>query len=161
MHSHKRSSKCAQLAALAVTAALGVSACGPDYTYFRVHVTAAGIQADRDPIDHCYMTIMDSSNKDVVKQWRLQATYASDPDGNPVIDQGCGPNMTKSSVGNFSYSTSRTSGSLVFKVDAVDANNVPVQGGTSDARGIPCPKEFIASEDGTCRVDVAMSKVGS
>jgi hypothetical protein len=152
------------LAAVAVGAMLA-SCSGPEYTYFRVHVTA---QDTGDPatglenLYDCTMTVQNAWGDALVKWYPLKKSF--DPSGG--LAQGCAGPLTKANageIGYFGYSTSRTVHALVFKVEGWDQvegwknNGNIVQSGSGGPRDIPCPQEFVASDDDACAVDVAMA----
>jgi hypothetical protein len=106
----------------------GASSCSSDYGLFDVHVEfVSNIQADRDPVEMCWLRILDESNKELLK-YQIAATVNTSQE----VVSGCGkaPNgSTKKVVGDISYSTSRSSGTLKFIVSAEDANRKPVKNG--------------------------------
>ena len=71
--------------------------------------------------------------------------------------QGCANGMAPANVGNFHYSTSRTSGSLTFTVNAYDSNGKVVETKISDPMAIPCPAGLV--ESGECKVELPMARV--
>jgi hypothetical protein len=103
-----------------LVSATGLGACGPDYTLFNVHVqfkTLPQPQApvlDRNTLDtiaDCTLTIMDGKN--VVLVYPM----------NNSTGTGCGPSsVTPTTLGRFSYSTSRASGTLTFNFVGQDIN---------------------------------------
>jgi hypothetical protein len=101
--------------------AASLSSCG-DYRIYDVHVTSsAGSNASsREFITLCEMTIsIDGEPKPILDRFALS---------------GCqGGTLTTPEVGRFSYSTSRTSGTLKFQVDALDHVNTTIQSGNSSA----------------------------
>jgi hypothetical protein len=161
MHSYTRWSKPGLLAAIAVGMMLA-SCGGPEYTYFRVHVTA---QDSSDPatglenLYKCYMTVQNSWGNTIVDEYPLKKTSHMNGDVE-VLDQGCAGPLTKANageIGYFGYSTSRTVHEMVFKVEGRDNSNAIIQSGTGGPRPIPCPSEFIDHVDGACTVDVVMA----
>jgi hypothetical protein len=76
----------------------------------------------------------------------------TDSAGNPTLRQGCGGALTPASgnIGTFSYSTSRSSGKLTFKVEGYNDSNAVVQSGASGAQDVAAyPPEI--------KVEVTMS----
>jgi hypothetical protein len=123
------------LCAAVVAGTLGLSACGPDYAIYKVHVRSA---SPRDDVEYCYIKITNESGGDVLKLQELEKEYTTDPAGGLALKQGCQGGITKADVGYFSYSTSRKSGSLNFTVLGVDHDNnpdKPVQ--RADASNVP------------------------
>jgi hypothetical protein len=108
--------------ALAAAGAIGSSACGPDYAIYKVHVTSA---SPRDDVEYCYIKITNEKGEDVLKLQELEKEYTTDPGGGLALKQGCQGGLTKANVGYFSYSTSRSSGSLSFTVLGLDHDNNP------------------------------------
>ena len=125
MGSLTRFSKGLVAALLAGGAALSLGGCGPNYAIFKVHVSAA---TPRDDIWSCKMTIADESGHCVVSDYELQ--QIAGPVGQPN-SQGCGGGVTPANVGYFSYSSSRSSGTLKFTVNAVDNSGNVVETNTS------------------------------
>jgi len=97
---------------------VGITGCGPDYSLFKVSVTSA--TSPRNQIDECLMTVKDEGGNLVLDGYRLKAVYGAA--GEPLI-QGCESALTTGNIGTLSYSTSRTSGTLTFQVDAFDNSN--------------------------------------
>jgi hypothetical protein len=144
------------VAATAVTAALGLSSCGPDYTYFRIHVTSA---TPRNDIEECRMDIA-SERGPVVASYPLETIAGGTDQSTGLLlpnKQGCANGMAPANVGNFHYSTSRTSGSLTFTVNAYDSNGKVVETKISDPMAIPCPAGLV--ESGECKVELPMARV--
>ena len=140
------------LATLAVAASMGLAGCGPDYAIFAVRVSSA---TPRNDIDQCRMTITNEKGEKVLDAWVLEA-IAGQP--GEMLKQGCMSEFTPARVGTFSYSTSRTSGFLTFKVSAYSAtvpfnpqDDKPIQTVTSD------PKEVRAFPP-EVTVDLAMAR---
>lgn len=96
-------------------ASMTLAGCGPDYAIFRVHVASA---SPRNDIAVCRLTITNEAGEAVLKDYPLQSVWGADSDGNPTLKQGCQGGLTLSDVGTFSYSTSRSGGSLKFTVNA-------------------------------------------
>ena len=155
MRSFKRFSKGLIVAATAATAALGLSTCGPDYTYFRIHVTSA---TPRNDIEECRMDIANEQSKPVLTSYPLES-IAGGTDGAGLLlpnKQCCANGMAKADVGNFHYSTSRSSGSLTFTVNAYDSTGKVVETATSSPMAIHCPAGLV--ESGECKVDLPMAR---
>jgi hypothetical protein len=113
------------VAALALAGSLGLSACGPNYAIYKVHVTSATPRTD---IEYCRITITNDKGEDVLKDQEFEKEYTTEAGGTGLaLKQGCQGGLTKADVGYFSYSTSRSSGSLTFKVVATDNLEKPVQ----------------------------------
>ena len=115
--------------------ALCLSSCG-NYALFKIHVTTsakssvtpssggAGNGSVRTDISECDMTIKDEKGDFVLQGYLLKGTTSS---------TGCGNPVTQTDIGIFSYSTSRTGGTLTFQVDGFDANHVNIlQSGHSE-----------------------------
>jgi hypothetical protein len=147
MRSSAPSSKSLLVAASMAMASLGLSACGPDYAIFKVHVTSAN---PRNDINSCTMTITNEADKDVLKDWVLKKEYSNDGAGNITLKQGCEGGLTKADVGYFSYSSSRSSGSLLFWVKALGDNGELIQTKSARAEVKAFPPEI--------GVDVAMAR---
>lgn len=120
---------------------VGISGCGPDYSLFKVTVTSK--DSPRNTIDECLMTITDDQGKLVLDRYRLKAIYGAA--GEPLI-QGCESALTTGNIGTLSYSSSRTSGTLTFQVDAFDNSN----GGhkvVQTGKGSATPKAYNGPSD--------------
>lgn len=106
----------------------GAAGCSGDYGLFDVHPHfAADVTLnDRVPVDKCVLYITDEKNEPVVSGYRLVPQQTGDSSF-----VGCPSGQTPSDLGHLSYSTSRSSGSLSFRVDALDSNGNPVATGTS------------------------------
>jgi hypothetical protein len=91
-------------AGLVAGALLGMGGCG-DYAIYKVDITS-----------------IDSSNRSDIAQCRITITAKDSP--KPVLDHyvlnGC-VGLTNQNIGTFSYSSSRSSGSLNFIVEAYEA----------------------------------------
>jgi len=125
MRSFKRCSKGRFTAGMLAVSMLGLGACGPDYALFKVSITTKDPSSE---IEECRMTITDEKGSAVLDHFLLK-TVAGSPDsqGNSTLLQGCQGGMTKSNIGLFSYSSSRTTGTLTFQVDAY--NSTAANGG--------------------------------
>jgi hypothetical protein len=130
MRSSTRFSKGLVAALLAAGAGIGLSACG-SYAIFKVHVSAP---SPRDDIEECRMTIADENGKCVISNVML-LQVAGAP-GSP-LKQGCaGGNLTPPDVGYFSYSTSRSSGTFTFTVNALNSSGNVVETKTSEGKTV-------------------------
>jgi hypothetical protein len=120
MRSFTQVSKALFAAGMLAAALVGTSGCGPDYALFKVSVSSS--TSPRNDIELCRMTITDENNRTVLDSFVLE-TVGGPPDssGNPTLTQGCGGGMTNAYIGAFSYSSSRTTGTLKFRVDAYNA----------------------------------------
>jgi hypothetical protein len=126
---------------------LGMSGCGPNYTLFKVDISSA--DTPRNSIEECRLTITDENGVVVVDKYVLPAVYGPpDSAGNPTLNQGCVAPLTKGNIGTLSYSSSRTTGTLTFRVDAWDNTGIqnnytgkPVQSGSSSAAPAAYPPE--------------------
>jgi hypothetical protein len=99
---------------------LSMSGCGPDYAIYKVDVTSA--KSPRNDIEECRMTITDENDKVVLENYLLMAVSGPpDSSGGPTLIQGCSGGITNARIGTFSYSSSRTSGALIFQVDAYNS----------------------------------------
>ena len=149
MRSFTRFSKGLYTALMLAVSGLGLGACGPDYALFKVDITSS--KSPRNNIEDCRMTITDEKGVPVLDNYVL-GTVAGDPnDTSGTLSQGCSGGITGQKIGRFSYSSSRTSGTLTFQVDAWDNHGlscgwvtgdppcVPVQSGSS---GPIAPKAF-------------------
>jgi len=140
MRSSKAFSKVLLASGMVAGALLGLGGCGPDYALYKV--TISSTTTPRDLIEECRMTITDENNVVVLNHYLLPTRYgAPDSAGNQTLDQGCAGNLTKASIGTLSYSSSRTSGTLTFQVDALDNTGKAVQTGKKDANPAPYPPE--------------------
>ncbi len=126
-------------AALLAGAALGMTACGPNYAIFKVDITST--TSPRNNIELCTMTITDENNVLVLDNYQLASELGTNPDGTYYAKQGCAAGLTPAHVGVFSYSSSRTSGSLTFVVNALDNDSAVVQTGRSTANVSAYPPE--------------------
>ena len=160
MRSHVQLSTPALFAAFAVSTML--ASCGPEYTYFRVHVTAEDSSdpaAGLDKLYDCRMTVTNSWGSMIVKEYPLTNSFNQ----SGALVQGCSGPLTKANkgeIGVFGYSTSRTIHALVFKVEGKDENSQTVQSGTGGPIDIPCPAETISpdpEDGGACMVEVPMA----
>ena len=123
-----RFSKGLLAAGILAACSFGMSACGPDYAIFRVDVTSTTPDT-RNKIEECRMTITDENGKPVLDNYPLGYLLATDTSGITYAKQGCYAGLTPAKVGTFSYSTSRSSGSLTFVVNALDNGGNTVQKG--------------------------------
>jgi hypothetical protein len=101
-----------------LTAAVGAaSGCNSDYALFNIHPHfALGIsQNDRQPIESCKLTITDEKGGKVVDGYMIQPKKISESK-----QVGCGLANTPADIGNLSYSTSLSAGTLTFTVDGLD-----------------------------------------
>lgn len=96
-------------------AAVGLGGCG-DYALFAIHVKVA---TPVDTIDSCTFTVTDESGKPVVKEWHYSPCESIQ-------------NYTSGDLGTFSYSASRTSGTLSFEIQALDSTSKLLQQATAD-----------------------------
>jgi hypothetical protein len=120
---------------------LGTSGCGPNYSLFKVTVTSKDIP--RDKISACLMTITDDQGRIVLDTYQLKAVYGA---AGELLSQGCAAGLTPQNIGTLSYSSSRTSGALTFKIDAFDDSNgghALVQTGSNSAQ----PKTYNGPND--------------
>ena len=128
MRTFTRISRFLLVATVAVAASLGLTTCGPDYAIYAVHVNAA---RPTNNLVTCKMTITDEKGVAVLYEFPL-AQQNGGPDS---LRQGCGGALTPANgdIGTFSYSTSRSSGTLTFKVEGYDDSGTKiVQSGASD-----------------------------
>jgi hypothetical protein len=118
--------------------AASLSSCG-DYKVYDVHVAVSdGITASsRDLIFSCTMTIS-TSDKTILDSYPLAQDSG-----------GCRGGLTERNVGRFSYTTSRTSGTLTFTVDAQDNTRKNIYSGSSSN---------IVSGTNPLEVDVVLDK---
>lgn len=134
-----------------LTAAVGAaSGCNSDYALFNVHPHfALGVSAnDRQGIESCRLTITDEKGGKVVDGHMLALKKVSD-----TRYVGCGGGVTPADIGNLSYSTSLSAGTLKFTVDGLDnSKNVTY---TGSAQGTI--KVFHSASD-EVGVDIVLSK---
>lgn len=97
---------------------LGISSCGPDYAIFKVEISSS--TSPRNNIEECRLTILDEKNVVVLDKYRLPSVYGPQVGGALTLAQGCEGGLTNAKIGTLSYSSSRTSGTLTFRVDAWD-----------------------------------------
>jgi hypothetical protein len=107
---------------LLATSALAIGGCGPDYALFKIHMKSAGVAADRDAIEECRLSITTGSGEAVLTDYILPSEVNAD---NQLI-YGCRGGMTHSTIGDFSYSTSRSGGTLIFTLNGVDNTGTKV-----------------------------------
>jgi hypothetical protein len=133
-------------ATIAAVSALGLGACGPDYSLFRVHVSIqAANQSELDGISFCKMSVFTDNDEQVpvLKDFLLATSF----NGSDLV-AGCSAGLTKSTVGDFSYSTSRKGGALKFRVNAYsdstsNGNNIVLKTGASEMVQVaPYPPEI-------------------
>jgi hypothetical protein len=138
MVSLTRFSRLLFVATVAVGASLGITNCGPDYSIYSVHVTAA---KPTNNLATCKITITDQGGVPVVNKLPL----GQQSGGIDTLRQGCGGALTPTSgnIGTFSYSTSRSGGTLNFLVEGYDDSNKIVQSGRADGVNVvPYPPEI-------------------
>lgn len=137
MGTFTRISRFLLVATVAVAASLGLTTCGPNYAIYAVHVNAAKPTND---LVTCKMTVTDESGLAVLYQFPLAQQYGgTDSAGNLTLAQGCGGALTPANgdIGTFSYSTSRSSGTLTFKVEGYDDSGTKiVQSGASGPQNV-------------------------
>ena len=120
MRSFTQFSKGLFAAGMLATSLVGISGCGPDYALFKVDVSSS--TSPRNDIELCRMTVTNGDGRTVLDDFVLETVAGpNDSSGNPTLAQGCGGEMTNAHIGVFSYSSSRTSGTLKFRVDAYNA----------------------------------------
>jgi hypothetical protein len=131
-------------------AGLGLAGCGPNYAIYAVHVTSA---TPRNDIAVCRMSIADEAGTPVLAEFPLQKVFGTDSSGALTVKQGCQGGLTPANVGTFSYSTSRSSGSLTFTVNAyLDDETTVVQTAKSQPQEIHAYPPEIKVELGMTRV---------
>jgi hypothetical protein len=142
-----------------LSSALGAAGgCGGDYGLFDVHGTfpnAAPGDRDREKVEQCKLSITDEKGIKVVDGFVLEPKKIPDatlPLGYFYV--GCGNTTTPQDIGHLSYSTSRTSGSLTFTIDALDANSNPVYSGHSGAMGV----KVFKTKDDVVKVNFVLEK---
>ena len=135
MRSFTRFAKGLLTTGLLAASVIGLGSCG-SYSIYKIDISS-GTSTGRSDIDECIMTITDENDKPVVSNLRLAPVYgAPDSSGQPTLLQGCSSQITNQKIGTFSYSTSRSSGSLKFQVDGFSNKNGEhkvVQTGKTDA----------------------------
>lgn len=131
MGTFTRISRFLLVATVAVAASLGLTTCGPNYAIYSVHVNAA---RPTNNLVTCKMTVTDEGGLAVLDQFPLAQQYGG-PDS---LRQGCGGALTPASgdIGTFSYSTSRSGGTLTFKVEGYNDSSVVVQSGASGPQNV-------------------------
>ncbi len=138
MPSFARISKGRLASVLTAGAVLALAGCGPDYAIFKVHVASA--KTPRNDIAECYMTVKDQAGATVLDHLKLEKVFGSN--GSDItIRWGCEGGLTNADIGYFSFSTSRSSGTLTFQVDATDDGNKVVQTGSASGDVKPFPPE--------------------
>jgi hypothetical protein len=100
-----------------LTAAGAASGCNSDYALFNVHPHfALGVSAnDRQGIESCKLTVTDEKGGKVIDGYMIGLKKISD-----TKYVGCGGGVTPADIGNLSYSTSLSAGTLTFTVDGLD-----------------------------------------
>jgi hypothetical protein len=134
MRSFKPFSKGLLVAGLLAASLVGISGCGPDYSLFKVTVNSK--DSPRNTIGLCQLTITDENGNLVLDRYHLKPVYGAPDSNGATLLQGCEPSLTTGNIVTLSYSSSRTTGSLTFKVDAIDDSNGGsklVQTGSSSA----------------------------
>lgn len=124
---------------IAAGSSLVLGGCGPDYAIFKIHV--ASTTTPRNDIEECYMTVTDEAGEKVLDRLKLEKVVQNNG-GDITLRWGCGGGLTNADIGYFSYSTSRSSGTLTFQVDGVNNTDVPVQTGKASADVKPYPPEI-------------------
>ena len=114
MRSYSRFAK-GLLAIVLGAVGMSLAGCGPNYAIYAVHVSSA---TPRNDIASCLMSIVDENNQPVLAGYPLQRVFGTDSAGALSLKQGCQGGLTPANVGTFSYSSSRSSGSLTFTVNA-------------------------------------------
>ena len=139
---------------IAAGASLALGGCGPDYAIFKVHV--ASTTTPRNDIEECYMTVTAENGEVVLDRYQLQKVWGA-TGGETSIKYGCQGGLTNAEIGYFSFSTSRSAGTLTFQVDGVNSQidpvtkkEVVVQTGKASADVKAYPPEI--------PVDIAISK---
>ena len=122
-------SKRALTATLLASSLFALPSCGPDYALFKVSVTSTN--KERDQIDKCFMTIFADGDEKKLVLDHYQMTQKRV--GGTLEEEGCLGSFTGPKIGTFDYSTSRSSGTLTFQVDAKDGNAKVLQTGKSAA----------------------------
>ena len=127
---------------LLAASAIGLGACGPDYALFKVHIqfqskpqAAALTRTDLDKIAYCQISIDDDAGKAVLENYPLKASTT-----NGSL-HGCESSLTPADIGYFSYSTSRTSGSLKFTETSFDLSDTPLERGSASGTVKSWPPE--------------------
>ena len=118
----------------------GGAGCGGDYSLFNVHphFDPSVVPNDRVPIEICRLSIQDEKGNAVIGVKDKETGVVGSGfqlEGKKISDTtwvGCVGGDTPQDLGHLSYSSSRTSGSLTFRVEAYDANNNILFSGTSD-----------------------------
>jgi hypothetical protein len=127
MRTFTRISRFLLVATVAVVASLGLTTCGPNYAIYAVHVNAA---KPTNNLVTCKMTVTDESGLAVLYEFPLaQQSGGTDSSGNlKPLGQGCGGALTPANgdIGTFSYSTSRSSGTLTFTVEGYDDSGTKI-----------------------------------
>jgi hypothetical protein len=147
MQSLTRISKGLLVGLFAAGASVGLGGCGPDYAIFKVHV--ASTTTPRNDIEECRMTVTDESGDVILDHFQLEKVVGSNG-SELTLKYGCAGGLTNADIGYFSFSTSRSSGTLTFQVDGVNSNGVAVQTGKASGDVRPYPPEV--------EVNVAISK---
>jgi hypothetical protein len=134
---------------LLTAAVAGSGGCNSDYALFKVHPHfAIGVTAnDRQVIESCKLTITDEKGGKVVDGYMITLKQVGG------TYYGCGSAQTPSDIGNLSYSTSLSAGTLNFTVEGLDNTKTPKF--TGSAQGTI--KVFHSASD-EIPIDIVMSK---
>ena len=116
--------------------AAAAGSCGSDYALFKIHVAFSGNEQANDyqDVEHCRLSIADEKGGNVLSGYELTYRQVKYMDGNGQQQTkmaGCSGGVTPKDVDTISYSTSRTSGTLTFTVDALDNNGGVTQHGSA------------------------------
>lgn len=132
------------------TAVAGSGSCSSDYALFNVHPHfALGVSAnDRQVIESCKLTITDEKGGKVVDGYMILPKKISE-----TKQVGCGNGTTPADIGNLSYSTSLSAGTLNFTVDGLDNTKTVRYSGTAQGT----IKVFHGANDEVA-VDIVMDK---
>ena len=142
MREFNRLSRLFLTSGMLAASALGFSGCG-NYALYDVHATTAQSStvpapnetknSTRTDINQCRLTIVDEHGEDVETGLVLGYNLWTDPETSQTAMAGCKGGLTTPKLGEFSYSSSRTSGTLTFRIDGyADDSMTILQTGHSD-----------------------------
>ena len=106
-----------------------ICGCVSPCALFELDITST--TSPRINIEECRLTITDQNGNLALDNYLLHVVAGADSNGNPVLVSGCAGGLTAVNIGTFTYTTSLTSGSLTFQVNALDTNGNIVQTGSS------------------------------
>lgn len=134
---------------LLTTAVGAAGGCNSDYALFNIHPHFALSETpnDRQEIESCKLTVTDEKGGKVVDGYLIGQKRVGDK------YLGCGGGNTPADVGNLSYSTSLSEGTLTFTVDGLDHTGTVKHTGSAQEK----IKVFHSSSD-EVQVDIVIDK---